>query len=78
LWPYAAHEAFRGQACLQGLYLQARLLIRDRPGSRINRAVGVYAAKAGEPGEHELIIKRPDGSYTDDFIRLMAPFYLNL
>jgi tRNA1Val (adenine37-N6)-methyltransferase len=78
MWPQSEQEAFRLQARSQGLYLRSRLLVRDRAGSRINRAIGMYGLQAAEPEDHELVIKQADGSYTSDFTRMLAPFYLHL
>ena len=69
-----AHEAQAG-----GLFEQARLAVRHRPGSRLTRCISQFGAlgPAAVP-QTELVIQAADGSYSPAFRALLAGFYLAL
>jgi len=79
IWPPAEHDAFAALGVTSGIYLNEALQVRDRAGSRITRVIGIYSRQKGvQPPRHELIIKSADGGYTQEFIDLLSPFYLNI
>ncbi|MDW3195167.1 MAG: methyltransferase [Cytophagales bacterium] len=61
----------------QGLLLQKQFEIYDRPEKSIFRKVGVFGCyKQDEPESEVIFIKEENGTYSDRFQGLVAPYYL--
>lgn len=79
MWPPAGHELFASLATAAGFSIQATLSVCDKADSRVTRVIGIYSRQAcTRPVTEELIIKSGNGNYTQAFIDLLSPFYLNL
>jgi len=61
-----------------GLPVQARLVVRHRPGGRITRCISTFGRAAGVVRESELIIQDAEGAYSAAFRALLGGFYLAL
>ena len=79
MWPKEEHELFRELAFEAGLFLHKKLEVFDREDSRISRIIGLYGKEEmGETLVETLIIKQEDGAYSEEFTKLLQPFYLHL
>jgi tRNA1Val (adenine37-N6)-methyltransferase len=78
LWPRAEHDIFVEKANAAGLYLIAQLNIRHLVRSVVSRVVGIYSRMPSSPVIENLVIKDETDNYTEQFIKLLSPFYLNL
>jgi len=78
LLPPPEMAEFAEAARASGLAVQARLMVRHRPGGRITRGIWQFGQQAPRKvAERELIIKNADGlAYSADFRTLLADFYL--
>lgn len=79
MWPENIEPVFTKMAAEQGLFLSGLLLVKDRADRPVKRAIGWYRKqKPLDLLKEELVIKNEVGSYTDDFVRLLKPFYPGL
>ena len=79
LWPIAEHQEWEKVLKAAGVYLEQILLIKDSETSNVKRVISTCSFQKPETtSETTLIIKQSDGTYTDDFIALLQPFYLKL
>jgi tRNA1Val (adenine37-N6)-methyltransferase len=78
LWPKAEHDVFADLAQKAGIYLSEQLDIRHRVGSAVTRVVGIYSKQQSAVVFEDLTIKNEADQYTDQFRRLLSPFYLHL
>lgn len=63
----------------RGWYEQRKLSVRHKPEAKINRVVSMMTRRpVDKVVEEELIIYGGDGKYSPEFVKLLAPFYLNL
>jgi tRNA1Val (adenine37-N6)-methyltransferase len=76
LLPLYESSVFEQLAILQELYIQKKLTIRHRKGSKILRIITTFGRIKKEIINEELIIKNPDESYTTDFQALLKDYYL--
>ncbi len=75
--PYEA-ELLREEALDYGLYTSKILQVKDNEKASIFRDVTEFAFTLDLPTVSELVIKKEDGSYTEDFVNLLKGYYLNL
>jgi len=80
LLPYPEYQLWKEAATLAGLFETSSLHVRHTPTATVKRVVGMFgkASAAGNLAIEELVIKGVDGDYTDDFKKLLSPFYLQL
>ncbi|MEO6833215.1 MAG: methyltransferase [Chitinophagaceae bacterium] len=79
MWPKEEHELFRELAFEAGLFLHKKLVVFDRENSRISRIIGLYGKESvDETLAETLIIKQENGAYSEEFTKLLQPFYLHL
>lgn len=79
LLPYTEYQQWEETAANFGLNATEVLYVRHKPGAVIKRAIGIMSMGSNTPCQtHELIIKNEENQYTDDFIRLLLPFYLDI
>ncbi len=76
LLPSYESSIFEQLATLEKFYLQKKLTIRHRKGSKILRIITTFGRIKEEIINEELIIKNPDESYTTDFQMLLKDYYL--
>lgn len=74
--PYHIGAAYESQAHRGGWHTAARLNVSDRADTPLHRVL-LALTRQPTPGEVErLAIKQAEGSYTEDFRRLISEFYL--
>lgn len=80
LLPPPEMTQFEHEAKSVGLTVRSRLAVRHRPGGRLTRCIQEFGRGAAEPVlERELLVEALDGTgYSEEFRRLLAPFYLHL
>ncbi len=78
LYPEREAHAFRKEAANAGLFLNKQIIIYNHPTSMVFRVVQEFSFEDKEVVSSELIIKDEEGSYTDTFVKLLAPYYLHL
>lgn len=79
MWPEVEQELFQKLAARAGLFLNKKIEIKDQEQARISRVIGIYRKEEyEEPLVERLVIKDEDKRYTEEFIRLLHPFYLHL
>jgi tRNA1Val (adenine37-N6)-methyltransferase len=79
LLPPPEMQQFVQEATASGLVVQARLMVRHRPGGRITRCIcALGGVGTVEAPETELIIQDADGAYSTEFRALLGEFYLAL
>jgi tRNA1Val (adenine37-N6)-methyltransferase len=78
MYPLAEMNSFISIAQEMGLHLNKSFEIRDKEDAQILRVVGQFSANETALKVVKLIIKNSDGGYTDDFIELLKPYYLQL
>ncbi len=76
LLPAYECSVFEQLAISQELYPQKKLTIHHRKGSKILRIITTFGRIKKEIINEELIIKKPDESYTSDFQALLKDYYL--
>ena len=70
-------EIFTNEMKHAGLFDQKSLTLKHSRNHKIFRSIRVFARSTTlEPTEETLIIREPDGSYSDAFNVLMKPYYL--
>ncbi|CAI1930519.1 tRNA1(Val) (adenine(37)-N6)-methyltransferase [Serratia quinivorans] len=75
--PHDIGEAFETNAHRRGWHTAQRLNVSDRADTPMHRVLlALTRQPAEEATEQKLAIKLADGSYTDDFRRLITDFYL--
>ncbi|CAA9274787.1 MAG: tRNA(1)(Val) (adenine(37)-N(6))-methyltransferase [uncultured Cytophagales bacterium] len=75
------YQAGRLEALLFAFHLfpADHLHLHDRPGAPPIRRITTYTSTSPDPcRETELFIRDATGAYTDDFVRLLKPYYLYL
>lgn len=60
------------------LFINEKLLIRDKQESNVLRVILKIQQMKVELLEHSLCIKNPNGDYSHEFQRLLQPYYLSL
>lgn len=60
------------------LFLNKRIIIQDKINLPVFRIAGCFSYKEVPIKEEALIIKKPDGSYTDNFISMLKDYYFYL
>ncbi len=77
---YPAYEAgvFAQLARQKGLYPDENHIIRNKPGSSIFRMITCYTKQETQTIQRELVIRDHQGNYSEDFERLLRPYYLHL
>lgn len=77
LLPPGQATAFEKQANLQGLFVQQRLLVRERTSTPVHRTIFSYSReKAVEESVVHLTIRSETGDYSADYQALLHDFYL--
>ncbi|MGO2369732.1 MAG: tRNA(1)(Val) (adenine(37)-N(6))-methyltransferase TrmN [Serratia sp. (in: enterobacteria)] len=75
--PHDIGEAFETNAHERGWYTAQRLNVSDRADTPLHRVLLALTRQPTDANvEQKLAIKLADGSYTDDFRRLITDFYL--
>ncbi|HVD98693.1 MAG TPA: methyltransferase [Cytophagaceae bacterium] len=75
--PYEA-ELMREEALSYGLYTSKILQIKDKETAPIFRSVTEFSFSLAIPIVKELVIKKEDGSYSNEFAALLKEYYLAL
>jgi len=79
LLPAHRWKYFDGLASAAGFSLVERLMIKQTPAHDHFRAVLHYSRnKENFAPSFELVIQKPDGSYSDEFVELLKDYYLYL
>jgi tRNA1Val (adenine37-N6)-methyltransferase len=79
LLPYEQYLTWLPIAAAGALYEQEKLVVRHRADAALKRVVGIFSTrKAGDVKITELTIQSDSGTYSQAFIKLLSPFYLNL
>jgi tRNA1Val (adenine37-N6)-methyltransferase len=79
LLPHTEYLDWVAPAAEIGLYEMNRLNVRHRSDAPAKRVIGIMTKQhTATPRQQTLTIKNEDGSYSDDFVRLLSPFYLNM
>lgn len=79
LLPPRQAEAFEQEAQPAGLWLQGKLLVRERANSPFHRTVYTYGFQQPQHVQsNELTIRDADNHYSTSFRQLLQPFYLNI
>jgi len=80
LLPYPEYQLWKDAATAAGLTETTSLQVRHTPSAVVKRVVGIFekVATTVNATTEEMTIKGDDGEYTDEFRKLMAPFYLQL
>jgi tRNA1Val (adenine37-N6)-methyltransferase len=79
LLPYPRANYFTSIAQQQGLYLAKQILLRHTTNHPWFRAILYFTGKKQmNVVEEQLAIKNSEGSYTNEFTKLLADFYLKL
>ena len=76
LLPAYESSVFEKLSILKEFYPQKKLIVRHRKGSKILRIITTFGRIKKEIINEELIIKKPDESYTSDFQALLKDYYL--
>ncbi len=74
--PYEA-ELLREEALEYGLYTSKILQVKDNDKANIFRDITEFAYSLDLPRVSELVIKKEEG-YSEDFVKLLKEYYLNL
>lgn len=78
LLPVAEHMVWEQMLVSNGWSISEKLIVRPGKGFSPNRVVSLCSKKASKLKEYELCIYNEDKSYTEAFIELLKPYYLNL
>ncbi len=79
LLPATEYELWRSLAKANSWFEFSRLSIRHKDGAQVKRVVGVFCKKkAASAIAEELTIMGSQDKYSQNFIDLLSPFYLNL
>lgn len=61
-----------------GLFLQKRIILLNRPDTKPFRFLSWYGFRQQQERASEFIIRNADGTYSHEFIAFLKPYYLNL
>ena len=79
LLPYTEYLQWQELLLQNGWFEHSKLSVSHNAGAAIKRVVGLFGRnKLAGLNENTLIIRDDENNYTQDFIDLLAPFYLNL
>jgi tRNA1Val (adenine37-N6)-methyltransferase len=79
LLPYRRTEYFLELAAGRGFYLQEQLNMIQQPGADPFRSILHFSRmKISRASATGLVIRKEDGSYTEEFVELMKDYYLYL
>lgn len=76
LLPERQMQDFTKLAAAKGLKLNRQLIVRDRQGKRILRLIHSFSQTETPLSSQELLIKNPEGSYSEDYTNLLKDYYL--
>ena len=74
--PYAAAERFIGVAAIHGLYLVRRCDVKGSTTRPFKRSMMAFCREPRETEHTLLIIRTPQNTYSEEYIRLTQDFYL--
>ncbi len=78
LLPPSEATRFDTKAAKEGVFLQKRIIVYNRPGALPFRFLSYYGFQEAEPVAEEFVIRNTDGDYSDEFVAFLKPYYLNL
>ena len=78
LLPVQEALQFQEKAFLKKLYLKSSLIVSHNSNKKPFRRVDTYSFENSTTEQNTLIIRNSDNSYTNEFIQLLKPYYLNL
>lgn len=78
LLPATEFALFEKMLQENGWFVFDKLKVCPVDGAGPNRIVGIFKRGTGVTVEETLTIKKKDGSYTNEFIKLLQPYYLYL
>lgn len=78
LLPPAESEKFDLLAMGRQLFLQKRIVVYNKPGTSPFRFISKYGFNKTQPHSEEIYIRNNKGEYSEAFIELLKPYYLNL
>jgi tRNA1Val (adenine37-N6)-methyltransferase len=78
LLPFQRINYFERLANKNHFYLKEQLLVKQSPEHKYFRGILLFTQTNITPVKKELIIRRADGNYTEEFMRLMRDYYLKL
>ena len=76
--PQEEMSVFKRKAIESGLFQSNELLVRNQSKNRPLRVFSCFTKMDDIGSRSELIIKKPDGTYTSEFTRLLKDYYLYL
>ncbi|WP_114195340.1 tRNA(1)(Val) (adenine(37)-N(6))-methyltransferase TrmN [Edaphovirga cremea] len=74
--PYAIGENFESNAHASGWFTAIRVNIRDRDDKPLHRMLLALSRQKIEPEIQALSIRKSEGSYSEEFCKLIGDFYL--
>lgn len=78
LLPSFEAELLREEAIEYNLFTSSIIKIKDTGNAKVLREVTVFSYGLTIPSMAEFVIKKEDGTYTEDFVGLLKEYYLNL
>ncbi len=69
---------FDNKAEKNGLFLQKRIILLNRPDFKPFRFLSWYGFRQQQLQVSEFVIRNADGTYSHEFIAFLKPYYLNL
>ena len=69
---------FDRKAEAKGMFLQKRITLFNRPGTKPFRFLSWYGFRAQQLEASEFVIRNAEGTYSDEFVAFLKPYYLNL
>ncbi len=78
LLPAAEHKVWQELLKRFGWYVNTELRVRPLPHKPINRIMSICSRQNESNDIHEICIYKEQGKYSDEFIALLKPFYLQL
>ncbi|RYE25873.1 MAG: methyltransferase domain-containing protein [Sphingobacteriales bacterium] len=78
LLPTAEHKVWSQQVAEAGWFIHVELQVQPLPHKSANRIVSICSRKESPTRIEQLCIYKQQGIYTDAFVELMHPYYLQL
>lgn len=75
LYPEREMTEFISLAKTKGLHLETLVIVRNQEGQPVFRNLASFSFSQLKSSTHELVIRRQDGKYTDDFWGFLNIFY---
>ena len=76
LYPEWEMKAFIKWMEKKDLHLSHEILVRNKAGAPVFRIIGKFSREKNAAEKGELIIRKPDGNYDEEFSRLLEDYYL--